>query len=45
MSASHEHIQTKPVGEHPRICPLVACVFNSRPPRLRYCFVWNQGSI
>ena len=40
-SAFHDHIQGKPVGEHPRICSLVAGVFNSRPPQPRYCFIWN----
>ena len=45
MSAFHDHIQGKPVGEHPRICSLVAGVFNSRPPQPRYCFIWNVQTV
>ena len=41
ISAFHDHIQGKLVGGHPRICSLVACVFNSKPPQPRYSFVWN----
>ena len=41
ISAFHDHIQGKPVGEHPRICSLVAGVFNSITPQRRYCFIWN----
>ena len=45
ISAFHDHIQGKPVGEHPRICSLVAGVFNSRPPQPRYCFIWNVQTV
>ena len=45
ISAFHDHIQGKPVGEHPRICSLVAVVFNSRPPQPRYCFIWNVQAV
>ena len=44
-SAFHDYIQGKPVGEHPRICSLVAGIFNSRPPQLRYCFIWNVQTV
>ena len=43
ISVFHDHIPRKPVGEHPRICSLVADVFNSRPQQLRHCFIWNVG--
>ena len=33
------------MGEHPRICSLVAGVFNSRPPQPRYCFIWNVQTV
>ena len=33
ISAFHEQIQGKPVGEHPRVCDLFARIFNSRPPQ------------
>ena len=45
ISAFHEHIQGKPVGEHPRICSLVVGAFNSRPPQPRYCFIWNVQTV
>ena len=45
ISAFHDHIQGKPVGKHPRICSLVAGVFNSRPPQPRYCFIWNVQTV
>ena len=45
ISAFHDHIQGKPVGKHPRICSLVAGVFNSRPPQPRYCFSLNVQAV
>ena len=42
ISAFHDPIQGKPLGEHPRICSLVAGVFNRRP---RYCFNWNVQTV
>ena len=45
ISAFHDHIQGKPVGEHPRICSLVAGVFNSRPPQPSCCFIWNVQTV
>ena len=29
------------MGDYPRICSLVAGVFNCRPPHPRYYFIWN----
>ena len=45
ISPFPDHNQEKPVGEHPRICTLVASVFNSRPPQPRYCFNWNVQTV
>ena len=45
ISAFHDYIQGKPVEEHPRICSLVAGVFNSRPPQPKYCFIWNVQAV
>ena len=45
MPAFHDHIRGKPVGERPRICSLVAGVFNSKPPQPRYCFIWNVQTV
>ena len=45
ISAFHEQIQGKPVGEHPRVCALLAGIFNSRPPKPKYCFIWNVQTV
>ena len=45
ISTSHEQIQGKPVGEHPRICALLAGIFNSRPPQPKYCFIWHVQTV
>ena len=45
ISAFQDYIQGKPVGEQPRICSLVAGVFNSRPAQPRYCFIWNVQTV
>ena len=41
ISAYHEYIDGKPIGKHPKVCTLVAGVFNQRPPQPRYCFIWD----
>ena len=41
VSAFREYIDVLPVGKHPRICSLVSGVFNLRPPKPRYMFVWD----
>ena len=45
ISAFHEPIQGKHVGEHPRVCALLAEIFNSRPPQPKYCFIWNVQTV
>ena len=45
ISAFHEQIQGKRVGEHPRMCALLAEIFNSRPPQPKYCFIWNVQTV
>ena len=45
ISAFHEQIQGKPVGEHPRVCALLAGIFNSRPPQPKYCFISNVQTV
>ena len=39
ISAFHQQIQEKPVVENPRVCALLAGIFNSRPPQPKYCFI------
>ena len=41
ISAFHEYIDSLPAGKHPRICSLASGVFNLRPPKPRYMFVWD----
>ena len=45
ISAFHEHVLGKPVGEHPRVCALLTGIFNSRPPQPKYCFIWNVQTV
>ena len=45
ISAFHEQIQGKSVGEHPRVSALLARIFNSRSQQPKYCFVWNVQTV
>ena len=45
ISAFHEYIDGLPAGKHPRICSLVSGVFNLRPPKPRYMFVWDVKQV
>ena len=40
ISAYHVHIDN-PIGQHPRVCTLMTGIFNNRPPKTRYTFVWD----
>ena len=33
ISAHHVHIDGKSVGKHPKVCALLAGIFNQRPPQ------------
>ena len=41
ISAYHAHIEGKPVGQNPKVCALLAGIFNQRPPQPRYTFIWD----
>ena len=41
ISAFHDYIDGLPVEKYSRICSLVSGVFNLRPPKQRYMFVWD----
>ena len=41
ISAFHDYVHGKPVGQHPEVCALVSGIFNNRPPQPRYMFVWS----
>ena len=45
ISAFHEYIDGLPAGKYPRICSLVSGVFNLRPPKPRYMFVWDLKQV
>ena len=45
ISAFHEYIDGLPVGNHPRICSFVSGVFNLRPPKPIYMFVWDVKQV
>ena len=41
ISAHHVHIDGKSVGKHPKVCALLADIFNQRPPQPRHVFIWD----
>ena len=41
ISAFHEYIDGLPVEKHPWICSLVSVVYNLKPPKPRYMFVFS----
>ena len=45
ISAYHEYVDNKPVGQHPHICALLKGVFNEHPPQPRYVFIWDIQTV
>ena len=45
ISAFHDYVDWKPVGQHPEVCALVSGIFNNRPPQPRYMFLWSVESV
>ena len=41
ISALHNNIEGRPVGEHPQVSSLVIGVFNNRQPQRKYNFIWD----
>ena len=41
LSAYHEPIDGLSVGSHPLVSKLIAGIFNKRPPKPRYTFIWD----
>ena len=33
------------IGQHPRVCRLMTGIFNNRPPKPRYTFVWDIETV
>ena len=40
ISAYHVHIDGKSVEKHPKVCDLLAVMFNQRSPQRRCVFIW-----
>ena len=45
ISAFYEYIDGLPVGKHPRIYSLVSGVFNARPLKPKYMFLWDVKQV
>ena len=45
ISATHPPIEGYPVGQHPIICRLLQGMFNERPRKPRYQYVWDVGDV
>ena len=45
ISAYHVHIDNNFIGQHPRVCTLMTLIFNNRPPKPRYTFVWDIETV
>ena len=41
LSAFHEPINGVKIGEHPRVSSLLTGIFNTKPPKAKYNFVWD----
>ena len=41
ISAFHNNIEGRPIGEHPQVSSLITSVFNNRPLQPKYNFIWN----
>ena len=45
ISAFHDPIEGFIVGKHPKVCNLMTGVFNKRPPKPKYYFVWDVETV
>ena len=45
ISAYHEYVDIKPVGQHPHPCALLKRVFKQRPPQPRRVFIWDIQTV
>lgn len=41
ISAFHDKIQGRPIGEHPKVSSLISGVFNEKPPQPKHTFIWD----
>lgn len=45
ISAYHDPLDNVPVGQHPKVSALMTGIFNQRPPKPRYSFVWDVEQV
>ena len=45
ISACHNFLNGEPIGKHPKICALLTGIFNERPPKPRYTFIWDVNVV
>ena len=45
ISAYHEVVGGKPIGQHQDICTFMAGVDNLRPPKPKYCTIWEVEQV
>ena len=45
ISAYHVNIDNYPIGQHPRVCTLITSIFNNRPTKPKYIFVWDIETV
>jgi len=42
ISAYHHHkIDGHPVGQHQQVCALMTGIFNEKPPKPKYVYIWD----
>ena len=41
ISAFHDNVDGRPVGQHPKVSDLLKGVFNKKTPQPRYTFTWD----
>ena len=41
ISALHNNVEGRPVGEHQQVSSLITGVINNRPPQSKYNFIWD----
>ena len=45
ISAYHNLVEGKPVGQHISVCNLMTGVFNKNPPKPNYSFIWDVEKV
>ena len=45
ISARHELVEGRPLGEHRDVCRLMKGINNERPPEPRYCTTWDISTV